>query len=41
MKSSMAINVYVGWTAILLTLVVVAAINLLFHRDEWLGGYSS
>jgi hypothetical protein len=35
------INLIGGWLAILIGLVGGAAIGLFFHRDQWLGGYSS
>lgn len=35
------VNVVVGWGAILLGLVAGSGIGLVFHREEWLGGYGS
>jgi hypothetical protein len=32
---------HVGWWAILVGLLGGAALGLRFHRDQWLGGYSS
>ena len=34
-------NLYVGWLAILVGLIVGAGIGLFFHDEQWLGGYSS
>jgi len=37
----MGINFVVGWSAILIGLLVGAVIGMFFHREEWLGGYAS
>ena len=37
----MALNLSVGWIAILLGLVAGAAVGMFFHDEEWLGGYPS
>lgn len=36
-----AINLYVGWTAVLTGLLVGTGIGLFFHKSDWLGGYGS
>ncbi len=35
------VNLYGGWTAILVGLVAGAGIGLFFHDEQWLGGYGS
>lgn len=35
------LNMLVGWAGILLGVCSGAAIGLFFHRDDWLGGYTS
>jgi hypothetical protein len=37
----MQINLGVGWVAILAGLLLGAVIGTFFHREDWLGGYSS
>ncbi len=37
----MQINLGLGWVAILVGLLLGAAIGAFFHREDWLGGYSS
>lgn len=37
----MQINLGLGWVAILVGLLLGAAIGVFFHRENWLGGYSS
>jgi hypothetical protein len=36
-----AINLYVGWTAVLTGLLAGTAIGLFYHKSDWLGGYGS
>ena len=35
------LNLLVGWVSMLCGLIVGAIIGLFFHREEWMGGYSS
>jgi hypothetical protein len=35
------INLYIAWVGILLGVVSGAGQGLLFHREDWLGGYGS
>lgn len=35
------VHVYAAWTGILLGFIAGAAIGLFFHKENWLGGYSS
>ncbi|MEJ2548502.1 MAG: hypothetical protein P8125_11940 [Gemmatimonadota bacterium] len=37
----MTINLYAAWICFLLGTVVGATTGLFFHREEWLGGYTS
>ncbi len=37
----MMANLYAAWAGILLGLIAGAIQGLFFHRDDWLGGYSS
>jgi hypothetical protein len=36
-----AINLYVGWTAMLIGLLAGTGFGLFFHKSDWLGGYGS
>ncbi len=36
-----ALNLHVGWCAILVGLLAGTVLGLFFHSDEWLGGYHS
>ena len=36
-----SINFYGGWLGVLAGLLVGAGIGMFFHKDPWLGGYSS
>lgn len=36
-----AINLYVGWTAVLTGLLAGTGLGLFFHQSDWLGGYGS
>jgi hypothetical protein len=35
------LNMLAGWTGMLMGVVSGAAVGLFFHREEWMGGYSS
>jgi len=35
------VNLYAAWAGILLGVLVGAGQGLLFHREDWLGGYAS
>lgn len=35
------LNLCIGWIAILVGLIAGAGIGVLFHREDWLGGYAS
>ncbi len=36
-----ALNLYVGWCAILVGLLAGTVLGLFFHGEDWLGGYHS
>jgi hypothetical protein len=41
MATAQALNWYAGWILILAAFITGAAIGLFFHRDDFLGGYTS